>query len=153
MIHWSIDSLKLNYPICVIVIPFFDDKLFCKMLLNKLLNFPLFKDVIIPVINLSLLFFVFQASFNEAWLFRSRILPLLLFCLFISVVQMPRHKNILSRKLFIVLLESPNVDQNRASNFRNATHFSQGLNEEWIRRKMMDDSNRNDCVEWVRSQG
>jgi hypothetical protein len=98
------------------------------------------KYMVVSVVYGGLFIFIFDARLDELRLLRFGGHSLRVF---VRLLQMPRHKDILSRKLFVLLLIRPDQHQHTASWFQNAVHFSERLGPQRVGREVVNHRYRN----------
>lgn len=96
------------------------------------------KYMVVPVVHGSLFVFIFNTRLDELRLFRLGSYGLRVF---VRLLQMPWHKHILSRKLFVLLLIGPDQHQHPPSWFQNAVHLSKRLDPQRVGREVVNHRN------------
>ena len=106
-----------------------------KVLFNDRLEFVLSKYMVIPMVNSGLFVGILDSSFNQLRFFGfgADLLAFraLLFSLKI-VLQMPWHKYVLRRELFMFLLVGPHKTEYFAAGFGNSPQFIESLNSQFF---------------------
>ena len=97
-----------------------------EMFEDQLLHLAFSEHMVVTMVHFSFLLCVLNTCLNESAVLWSGLFPLFL-RLLISIMQMPRDKDVLSGELTVLLLVSPHVDEHGAFWSQDSMHLRQSL--------------------------